>query len=108
MMDGTEETSVDARGNMVVFGAKQIRRIRRIWHQQQWYFSVVDIIGPVTDSENPRNYRNMMKARESKDSGIQLSTFCVQLKLASTDGKACRTVSHNHDDAAIGFHALAD
>src|SRR5208282_1442025 len=75
-------------GKMVVFGAKQIRRT---WHEEQWFFSVVDIIAVLTDSDNPRNYWNMMKARERKESEVQLSTFCVQLKLTSSDGKSYKT-----------------
>ena len=79
----SEELPADSQGKMVVFGAKQIRRT---WHEEQWFFSVVDIIAVLTDSHNPRNYWNMMKARVLKQSGIQLSTLCVQLKLTSADG----------------------
>jgi DNA-damage-inducible protein D len=83
-----EQLPDDSRGKMVVFGAKQIRRI---WHEEQWFFSVVDIIAVLTDSDNPRNYWNMMKARERKESEVQLSTLCVQLKLTSSDGKSYKT-----------------
>ena len=83
-----EQLPADSRGKMVVFGAKQIRRI---WHEEQWFFSVVDIIAVLTDSDNPRNYWSMMKARERKESEVQLSTFCVQLKVTSSDGKAYKT-----------------
>ena len=87
----SEELPVDSHGKIIVFGAKQIRRI---WHDEQWFFSVVDIIDALTDSDNPRNYWSMMKARELKQSEIQLSTFCEQLKLTSSDGKASKTDSH--------------
>ena len=83
-----EQLPADSHGKMVVFGAKQIRRI---WVDGQWFFSVVDIIAVLTDSDNPRNYWNMMKARERKESEVQLSTLCVQLKLTSSDGKSYRT-----------------
>jgi prophage antirepressor-like protein len=83
-----EQLPADSRGKMVVFGARQIRRI---WHEEQWFFSVVDIIAVLTDSDNPRNYWNMMKAREQKQCEVQLSTFCVQLKLTSSDGKSYKT-----------------
>jgi len=59
-----EQLPADLHGKMVVFGAKQIRRI---WVEEQWFFSVVDIIAVLTDSDNPRNYWNMMKARERKE-----------------------------------------
>jgi prophage antirepressor-like protein len=83
-----EQLPADSRGKMVVFGAKQIRRV---WHEGQWFFSVVDIVAVLTDSDNPRNYWNMMKARERKQSEVQLSTLCVQLKLTSSDGKSYKT-----------------
>jgi DNA-damage-inducible protein D len=91
-----EQLPADSQGKMAVFGAKQIRRI---WHEEQWFFSVVDIIGALTDSDNPRNYWNMMKAREKKESDVQLSTLCVQLKLASADGKAYKTDTVNTEAA---------
>jgi len=93
---GNEELPAEAQNKIVVFGAK---RIRRTWHEEQWFFSVVDIIGAVTDSDNPRNYWNMMKARERKQSDVQLSTFCVQLKLTSADGKTYRTDCVNTESA---------
>jgi len=83
-------------GKIIVFGAKQIRRA---WVDEQWYFSVVDIIGALTDSPNPRNYWNMMKAREREGSGIELSTTCVQLKLTSADGKSYKTDCVNTENA---------
>lgn len=92
----SEELPADSHGKMIVFGAKQIRRI---WHDDQWFFSVVDIIAALTDSDNPRNYWNMMKAREIKQSEVQLSTFCVQLKLTSLDGKDYKTDCVNTEAA---------
>lgn len=68
---------------LVIF---QDKRIRRIWHNNQWHFSVVDVVAALTDSSNPRNYWSMLKSREL-ESGAELSTFCVQLKLPSSDGK---------------------
>ncbi len=37
--------------------------IRREWHDGRWFFSVIDVIGILTDSRNPRNYWNMLKSR---------------------------------------------
>jgi hypothetical protein len=91
-----EQLPPESQRGIVVFGAK---RIRRTWHEEQWYFSVVDIVAALTDSPNPRNYWNMMKSRELKQSGVQLSTFCVQLKLPSADGKAYQTDCVNTEAA---------
>jgi DNA-damage-inducible protein D len=68
---------------LVVF---QDKKIRRIWHKDEWHYSVIDVIEALTDSSNPRNYWSMLKKREVEHE-IELSTFCVQLKLPSTDGK---------------------
>jgi DNA-damage-inducible protein D len=70
-------------GNLIVFENKNIRRI---WFEDEWYFSIVDVIEVLTDSNNPRNYWAMLKVREL-EAGIELSTNCVQLKLQSKDGK---------------------
>jgi len=52
------------------------KKIRRIWHDNEWYFSVVDIVGTLTESSNPNNYWKVLKHREK-----QLVTICNQLKL---------------------------
>jgi hypothetical protein len=57
------EPKPDTSGSMIVFGAKQIRRA---WVDDQWYFSVVDIIAALTDSDNPRDYWYRMKQREQR------------------------------------------
>jgi len=72
---------------LVVFEDK---KIRRVWHNGKWYFSVVDVIVALTESSNPRNYWSMLKSREAEH-GIELSTFCVQLKLEAPDGKLRET-----------------
>lgn len=68
---------------MVVFEDK---KIRRKWFKEEWFYSVVDVVGALTESENPRNYWNMLKSRELEN-GVELYTKCVQLKLPSSDGK---------------------
>ncbi len=91
-----EELPPEAQNRIVVFGAKQIRRT---WHEEQWFFSVVDIIGALTDSPNPRDYWYRMKRREKESSGVELSTFCRQLKLTSADGKSYMTEVVNTESA---------
>src|ERR1017187_5152944 len=92
----SKKTEAGSEGKIIVFGAKQILRV---WEKGQWFFSVVDIIAALTDSDNPRNYWNMMKARERKESEVQLSTFCVQLRLTSSDGKSYKTDCVNTEAA---------
>ena len=46
---------------IIVFQNKEIRRIR---HEEGWYFSIVDVVGALTDSPTPRQYWGKVKARE--------------------------------------------
>ena len=71
---------------LVVF---QDKKIRRIWHQDQWFFSVVDIVAVLTDSPTPRQYWGKIKDREFVK--LELSPIWVQLKLESADGKKYET-----------------
>ena len=68
-------------------------QIRSIWdnEQEEWYFSVVDIVGALTDSKNPRDYWYRVKKRMTVEERSQLSTICRQLKLESSDGKMYNT-----------------
>ena len=63
--------------------------IRSIWdsEKEEYYFSVIDVIGALTNSSNPRNYWNMLKKRMTEEEQSELYTKCVQLKLKSKDGK---------------------
>jgi len=71
---------------LIVFENK---KIRRIWHGDEWWFSVVDVVEALTDSPTPRQYWGKIKQREFID--IQLSPIWVQLKLESSDGKKYET-----------------
>ena len=68
--------------------------IRSIWdsEQEDYYFSVVDVIGALTDSVNPRDYWYKLKIRMTEEEKSELSTKCRQLKMRSTkDGKMYAT-----------------
>lgn len=64
------------------------KNIRTLWDedQEQWYFSVVDVIAVLTDSTNPRHYWIVLKGR-LKEEGNQSVTNCDQLKFQAADGK---------------------
>jgi hypothetical protein len=68
-------------------------KIRRHYDEQNetWYFSVVDVVGALTDSVNPRDYWFKMKIRVKSEDGLELSTICRQLKMKSPDGKMRNT-----------------
>lgn len=69
------------------------KKIRSIWdsEKEEYYFSVVDVISALTDSNNPRNYWNMLKKIMTDEEQSELSTKCVQLKMQAQDGKMRET-----------------
>jgi DNA-damage-inducible protein D len=77
---------------LVVFKNKDIRRIL---HDNEWYFAVVDVIAALTESDKPRDYWYRMKKRELESAKFELSTLCRQLKLESRDGKKYQTEMAN-------------
>lgn len=66
-------------------------KIRKTLHENEWWFSVIDVVNVLTDSINPRDYWFKMKQRVKSDDGVELSTFCRQLKLEAPDGKMRET-----------------
>ena len=65
--------------NLMPFEGKNIRKV---WQDAEWYFSVVDVIGILSDSSDPSNYWTTIKLRDK-----QLPTICRRLKMLATDGK---------------------
>ncbi len=78
---------MDEENALAVF---QGREIRRTWHNNEWWFSVVDIVGVLSESQDARNYWKVLKHR-LKEEGSEVVTKCNQLKLASADGKYYET-----------------
>lgn len=71
---------------IIVFESKTIRRI---WHKEEWYFSVVDVCGALTDAPNDltaRKYWNKL-AQRLRAEGSEVVTNCHRLKLEAPDGK---------------------
>ena len=68
------------------------QQIRSIWDEEdeKWYFSIVDVVGVLSESLNPNNYWKVLKNRLKKEES-QLVTNCNQLKLQSSDGKFYKT-----------------
>ena len=68
------------------------KQVRYVWDEEQekYFFSVVDVIQVLTDSENPRNYWKVLKNRLRKE-GNESVTNCNQLKLPASDGKSYLT-----------------
>ena len=78
---------------LVVF---EDRKIRRIFHNEEWYFSVIDVIEVLTRSSNPRRYWSDFKRQLTENEGFsQLYEKIVQLKLEASDGKKYDTDTAN-------------
>jgi hypothetical protein len=71
--------------HLAIFEGKQIRRH---WDDksEKWYFSVVDVVGVLSDSVDPRNYWKVLKNRLNAE-GSEVVTKCNQLKMQASDGK---------------------
>ena len=73
--------------------------VRAVWDEEKstWWFSIVDIVGAITDSPNPRKYWGVLKTRLKK-AGNELTTRCSQLKMTAADGKRYATDCFSQDD----------
>jgi len=69
-------------------------KIRRIWHENEWWFSVVDVVCAI-DSSDARNYWKVLK-HSLIEEGSQAVTFCNQLKIPASDGKKYKSVKRRH------------
>jgi hypothetical protein len=78
---GNKMNSEDA---LVVF---EKTKIRRTWHNEQWYFSMVDVVGILTDSSIPRRYWSDLKIKLEEE-GFELYDKIVQLKLKGYSDEA--------------------
>ena len=76
---------------IIVFQEKQIRRV---WHNEEWWFSVVDVIEVLTESSKANRYWADMKKRSTKESD-QPFAFCEQLKMIAGDGRSRLTDAAN-------------
>ena len=69
--------------------------IRKTWHDEQWYFAIIDVITVLADTDNPRQYWTKVKNNLAKES--QLQPFWLQLKIQAADGKFYKTDCANTD-----------
>ena len=69
------------------------KRIRTAWDEEkeEWYFSVVDVVGVLSESDNPRRYWSDLKRKLKKEGANELYEKIVQLKMRSADGKYYQT-----------------
>ncbi len=73
----------------------QEKQVRRIWHEEQWYFSIVDVIEVLTGSPRARKYWSALKTKLTNEGFTELSQNVGQLKMLSADGKYYKTDAAN-------------
>ena len=76
--------------NIIPFEGSEIRKI---WHEEQWYFAIIDIISVLIHTDNPRQYWTKVKKNLTAES--QLQPFWLQLKMIAADGKNYKTDAAN-------------
>ena len=78
---------------VIVFNDKEVRRV---FHDNEWHFSVVDVIEAITDSASPSRYWNELRAKLAKEEGCEeLFANIEKLKMVATDGKERPTDAAN-------------
>ncbi len=92
MITNDMENSISKENRIILF---QSREIRRKWYEDEWYFSIIDIIAALTESSNPRDYWYKMKIRVKDEDGFEPSTVCRQFKMKASDGKMRATDCSN-------------
>jgi DNA-damage-inducible protein D len=65
----------------------QEKTVRRVWYQDRWFFSVIDVIAILTDTENPRRYWSDLKRKLVAEGYNEVYEKIVQLKMEAPDGK---------------------
>jgi DNA-damage-inducible protein D len=82
----------------------QNQKVRTHWDEteQQWYFSVVDVVGALTDSINPTDYLKKIRKRDT-ELNFYLGTNCPQVEMLTTSGKRRKTLAGNTENL---FHII--
>jgi len=72
----------------------QSRKIRRSWHKNEWYYSLVDIVAALTESTNPTDYLKKLRKRD-EELGSYLGTNCPQVEMLTGTEKKRKTLAGN-------------
>jgi len=79
---------------LVIF---QNKEIRRAWHEDEWYYSLVDIVEALTDSANATDYLKKTRKRD-EELGSYLGTNCPQVEMSTQTGKKRKILAGNTKD----------
>ena len=72
------------------------KEIRRVWQDEEWYFSVSDVVKALTDSTDPKQYIKKMRARDPELSN-NWGTICTPVQMIATDGKQRKVQAANSE-----------
>lgn len=86
---------MEQENKLVAFEDKEIRRV---WHNEEWWFAVVDVVGVLSESKNPAVYWRVMKKRLKEEGSEQTVTNCNALKLPAKDGRMRKTDCANTEN----------
>jgi len=81
-------TKISTITKIAIFKGKEVRKVI---FQNEWWFSVIDVVEVLTETDRPRKYWNDLKTRIIKEGYVELSAKIGQLKLPSADGKLYET-----------------
>ena len=76
----------------------QDKKIRRAWHDDAWFYSLVDIVGALSDSANPTDYQKKLRKRD-EELASYLGTNCPQVGMLTETGKKRKMLAGNTQDA---------
>ena len=82
----------DEYNKLIVF---QEKSIRRVWHNEEWYFSIIDVVRAIVEVKNPRRYWSDLKRKMKNEGFDEVYEKIVQLKMKASDGKMRVTDSAN-------------
>jgi len=92
MSKKTSEKSEPIKAEQLKIGLfKGKHKVRKIFHNDEWWFSVVDVVGILSESKTPRKYWNDLKRKLKSEGHFQLSENIGQLKMPTPDGKTRET-----------------
>jgi len=91
----SKNKNVESHNKLVVFQGK---KVRRAWRDNEWYYSLVDIVRVLTDSANPTDYLKKIRKRD-KELGFYIGTNCPQVEMETFTGKKRQTLAGNTKDA---------
>ncbi|PIN73412.1 phage antirepressor protein [Candidatus Woesearchaeota archaeon CG10_big_fil_rev_8_21_14_0_10_45_16] len=75
------------------------KSIRKTWHKGEWWFSVVDVVGILSESDDARNYWKVLKHRLLQEGSVETVTNCNRLKMVANDSKMRLTDCINTEGA---------